>query len=126
MPPSIRSSPEYSRSRQNLVALGLVPAERRLKFRYDLGLHVRLRSAAGGSSFSGAGLVVNLSSGGILVASQHQLLVGALVEMSIEWPALLDGRVPLQLIATGRVLRRAPSHFAAKFQRHEFRTIKHS
>ena len=101
-----------------------VSAERRLKFRYPVDLNVRLRFSAGRASFSGAGLVVNMSSRGILVASQQQLVVGALVEMSIQWPALLDGRVPLQLIATGRVLRREASYFAASFERHEFRTIK--
>jgi PilZ domain-containing protein len=110
--------------RSPLVARWPVPAERRLKFRYPVDLNVRLRFSAGRASFSGAGLVVNISSGGILVASEDQLVVGALVEMSIEWPALLDGRVPLQLVATGRVLRREASYFAAAFQRHEFRTIK--
>lgn len=65
-----------------------------------------------------------MSSGGVLVASQHPIIVGALVELSIEWPSLLDGRIPLQLIAIGRVLRGGTSHFAASFDRHEFRTLR--
>ena len=44
------------------------------------------------------------------------------MEMSIEWPWLLDGKIPLQLIATGRGLRRQGLHFAAAFERYEFRT----
>jgi hypothetical protein len=45
------------------------------------------------------------------------------MEMSMEWPSLLDGRVPLQLFAVGRVLRRGSSYFAAAFERYEFRTV---
>ncbi len=44
--------------------------------------------------------------------------------MNIEWPLLLHGRVPLQLFAVGRVLRRDLLHFAASFERHEFRIAK--
>lgn len=110
--------------RISLVANWPVRAERRIKYRYPLDLGVRYRSSSKGSSFSGAGVAVNMSSGGILVASQHQVIEGALVEMSIEWPSLLGGRVPLQLIAFGRVVRRGASHFAATFERHEFRTMR--
>jgi len=60
------------------------------------------------------------------VASEHQITVGALVEMSIEWPSMIDGRIPLQLVAVGRILRReeccGTSRFAATFERYEFRT----
>lgn len=101
-------------------------SERRVKFRYPLDLTVRYRCLSKESLVSGEGLAVNLSSGGVLVASQHQMNVGALVEMSIEWPLLLDGRTSLQLIVVGRVLRRGSSHFAASFERHEFRTMKSS
>jgi hypothetical protein len=101
-------------------------SERRIKFRYPLDLNVRYRCPSSGSLVSGEGLAVNLSSGGVLVASQHQLTVGTLVVMSIEWPFLLDGRTPLQLIAVGRVLRGGDCHFAAAFERHEFRTMKSS
>jgi PilZ domain-containing protein len=103
-----------------------IPAERRLKFRYPFDLVVRFRSSSAGPRFSGTGQVVNLSSGGVLVASERQVTEGALVEMSIEWPSLLNGRVPLQLVATGRVLRLEASHFAATFERYQFRTMKSS
>jgi hypothetical protein len=107
--------------------------ERRIKFRYRLDLHLRYRCPSAGSLVSGEGLAVNVSSGGLLVASQHLLNVGTLVVMSIEWPFLLDGRTPLQLIAVGRVLRGGnpdakgqDRYFAAAFERHEFRTMKSS
>ena len=71
-------------------------------------------------------MVVNLSSRGILVASEREVTEGALVEMRIEWPSLLHGRVPLQLVVVGRVLRRDASQFAATFERYQFRTMKSS
>ncbi len=120
----VLSFPGERRSAVNYVRP--IAAERRLKFRYPLELGVRFRSFAAGTGFSGTGLVVNLSSGGVLVASERQVTEGALVEMSIEWPSLLDGRVPLQLIVIGRVLRLEASHFAATFERYQFRTTKSS
>jgi hypothetical protein len=101
-----------------------IPAERRRKFRYSLDLGVRFDCSDAGACISGVGIVVNMSSGGVLVASSNQPPVGALVEMRIEWPSLLNGRIPLQLIAIGRILRRGPALFAATFVRHEFRTMK--
>jgi hypothetical protein len=100
--------------------------ERRFKERYAVDLSVRFRPLSG-SFFQGAGHVVNVSSGGVLVVSHHtasrqEFPVGALLEMRIAWPALLDGTVPLQLIAVGRVVRYRTSGFAATFERYQFRT----
>ncbi len=105
---------------------GLIRAERRFKPRYRLDLNVRFRCLSG-SFFSGWGQTLNLSSGGMLVASRKpvsgdEISVGALVEMRIEWPSLLDGKVPLQLIAVGRVVRRRAAGFAATFEQYKFRT----
>jgi hypothetical protein len=108
-----------------------IPAERRLRFRYPLALSVRFRFLSGSSNFSGAGRTVNVSSSGVLVVSQHlisqqEIGVPARVEMRIEWPSLLDGRIPLQLFAVGIVLRRGASDFAAAFERYQFRTMRSS
>jgi hypothetical protein len=121
-----RVLPFPGEQRNSQVAGWPVPAERRLKFRYPLGLTVRFRSSSPVTPFSGEGIAVNLCSGGVLVATEHQITVGALVEMRIEWPSMIDGRIPLQLIAVGRILRRESSSgvscFAATFERYEFRT----
>ncbi len=99
-------------------------AERRVKYRYPIDLRVGFHYFSQGTRFSGAGRAVNIGSGGILVDSRHQIMEGALVEMSIEWPCVLDGRIPLRLVAFGRVVRRGTSQFAVSFERHEFRTMK--
>jgi hypothetical protein len=110
----------------NIEIRGEQQDERRRRCRYPLDLSVRFRCSSGEFRHSGQGLAVNLSSGGVLVASRHQMHVGARVEMSIEWPLLLDGKTPLQLLAVGWVLRRGDCHFAATFDRYEFRTLKSS
>jgi hypothetical protein len=108
-----------------------VAEERRSKVRYPLDLSVRFRSFPKGSLLFGVGRTVDLSSGGVLivsqeVVSQEEIGMGALVEMSMEWPSLLDGRISMQFFAIGRVVRRKPFDFAASFERHEFRTVKSS
>jgi hypothetical protein len=65
---------------------------------------------------------------GILVVSpriifQHEISVGEHVEIRIEWPALLDRRIPLQLLGVVWVIRRRAFSFAASFERNEFRTM---
>jgi hypothetical protein len=101
-------------------------AERRLAVRYPLELGIRFRSLSEKSSFSGVGLVVNASRRGVLVVSRDDITVGARVEMLLDWPFRLDGRIPLQLVAAGRVLRRGKSGFAATIERYEFRTLRSS
>jgi hypothetical protein len=105
-----------------------VLAERRATIRFPLDPRVRFRSISG-RVLSGTGRATNLSSGGVLVASppiasQHEISVGVHLKMSIEWPLLLDGRIPLQLFAVGRVVRRNASAFAVSFERYQFRTMK--
>lgn len=113
-----------------IVSSSTTPADQRLKVRYPLELSVRFRSRSDSARFSGAGRTVNLSSGGVLVISeyvaQYEIRVGARMEMSIEWPSMLDGRIPLQFVAIGRVLRLGASVFAATFERHQFRTLRSS
>jgi hypothetical protein len=68
--------------------------------------------------------VVNISSGGALVACQHEIRAGTRVDLSIDWPSLLDGRIPLQLVMVGRVVRSGPSGFALALARYQFRTTR--
>ena len=118
--------PDSVPTHRGVAFSGRTRPERRFKERYALELSVRFRPLSG-SLFQGAGHVVNVSSGGILVVSHHsssrqEFPVGALLEMRIAWPALLDGTIPLQLIAEGRVVRYKTSGFAATFERYQFRT----
>ena len=76
---------------------------------------------------AGVGQTLNLSSSGILVESRQQKVsVGTRLEVSVEWPMMLDGTSPLQLVVRGRVVRSEMFRFAVLFQSYQFRTMKRS
>jgi len=67
---------------------------------------------------------MNMSSGGVLVASLHQLDTGIGLELNIQWPYLLEGQIPLQLVAAGTVVHCEKSGFVLQLTRHQFRTAR--
>lgn len=71
---------------------------------------------------SGRGQTVNLSRNGLLFTTEHELQLGKKLEVSISWPAKLDGTCPLKLVSTGRVVRVEDSRVAVEVKRFEFRT----
>ena len=71
---------------------------------------------------SGEGKTVNISSGGVLFTSQHELPPGRRVELSIRWPVQLSNKCALKLVARGRVVRFEEGRAAVEIQQHEFRT----
>jgi len=109
-----------------IISNGFHAPERRLATRYPVELSVRFRSKSQRSPFFGVGRVVNASRGGVLVVSRDEITVGSQVEMLMDWPFRLDGRIPLQLFAAGRVLRRGTSDFVATIERYELRTVRSS
>jgi hypothetical protein len=107
-----------------MEALSGVAGNRRVKVRFPLRLKVRYRPFGRTPGLLGNGWLVDVSSGGALVISENETLVGAKVELAMEWPSLLDGNIPLQLVARGCVVRCSAESFAVKFQRYQFRTMK--
>jgi hypothetical protein len=97
--------------------------ERRSKVRFPLELQVHYRTIDQ-EPRSGVGRAVNLSSGGVLVASRHDLSVGERLELRVAWPSLLEDRIPLQLVTLGQVVRCQSSSFAVLFRWHQFRTVR--
>jgi hypothetical protein len=99
--------------------------ERRSKIRFPLELPITFRIMSRRYSAEGAGRVVNISSGGLLVEYPHYIPAGVRLEVNIDVPVLLDGRVPLQISAVGRVLRCEAFRFAVSIMQHQFRTKAH-
>jgi len=97
--------------------------ERRTKARYPVKLTVRYRTVGRAQHVTGVGHTVNMSSGGLLVYAEHEVIAGARLEVNVEWPLLLDGAVPLQLVAHGKVVRCGGSMFAISFAQYQFRTM---
>ena len=98
---------------------GLV--ERRSRLRFPFELRIRFRTLGQRYPVAEMGRVVNISSSGVLVACQHEVSAGTQLEMNIDWPTRLDGRVPLQLVATGTVVRCELFGFAVGLGRYHFR-----
>ena len=68
------------------------------------------------------GRALDASSNGILLESEHELRVGDPLELLVDWPAQLDGLVPLQLVTAGCVVRVSGARAAVSIERYEFRT----
>ena len=71
---------------------------------------------------AGSGRTINMSSNGVLFTSDHMLLPGRRLELSISWPAQLDNKCALKLVARGRVVRFEEGRAAIEIQQYEFRT----
>ncbi len=71
---------------------------------------------------TGVGRTVDVSSGGILFDAGRHLPEGLNVELSIAWPVLLHNVAPMQLVATGKIVRGNGRQVAIQTVQHEFRT----
>src|ERR1039457_4366789 len=70
---------------------------------------------------SGTGKTLDISSGGVLFETVQRLRSGKRVELSVNWPALLDGGCPLKFVAVGRVVRAEERCAAMHIEQYEFR-----
>jgi hypothetical protein len=70
----------------------------------------------------GSGKTINMSSNGVLFSTEQHLLPGKRLEISISWPAQLDSKVSLKLVARGRVVRSEEGRAAIEIHQYEFRT----
>jgi hypothetical protein len=88
-------------------------------------LGVRYRILSGGPALSGIGRTVNMSSGGLLIASEEiKVNTGSRLQLTVDWPSLLHGSTPLQLIVSCRVTRCLQEEFAVELDQYQFRTKK--
>ncbi|MEO8661720.1 MAG: PilZ domain-containing protein [Bryobacteraceae bacterium] len=72
---------------------------------------------------SGSGTTLNISSRGVLFTTDRMLLPGKRLEMAISWPAQLNNKCALKLVARGRVVRCEDGRAAIEIQQYEFRTV---
>jgi hypothetical protein len=93
----------------------------RFPFREDVTYRLLQNKAP---SVVGTGQTLNICSGGILFTTDEALPVGRMVEVSVNWPARLDGTCPLKMVARGRVIRSDAGKAAVRIERYEFRTRK--
>ena len=96
--------------------------ERRVKVRYPLQLNVRYQTLGAAGLIAGVGQTVNLSSNGMLLACANNIPEGTRLKIFVEWPSLLNGTTPLQLITVATVVRRTPIGVSVVFESYQFRT----
>jgi hypothetical protein len=98
--------------------------DRRRDKRYPIELETRWKLIRGREVlFDGSGRTVDLSSSGILIAADRHLPAGMHLEISIAWPAMLHHVAPLQLVASGKIVRSQGTLVAIRMIQHEFRTV---
>lgn len=97
--------------------------DRRHTDRFPLSqeLHYRVLSKRSADE-AGSGRTVNISSSGVLFTCEHVLLPGRRLELAINWPAQLNNKCALKLVARGRVVRFEDGRAAMEIQQYEFRT----
>jgi hypothetical protein len=66
-----------------------------------------------------------MSSNGLLIATEEAVVpAGSRLQLTVDWPFLLHGKTPLQLIVSCRVTRCLAEEFAVKLDQYQFKTKK--
>lgn len=99
------------------------PSERRARRRFQIGQDVCYICLSGSRvDDEGVGKIVNVSSSGVRFTTEHTLNVGKRVEVTVEWPALIDDKCLMNLVIKGWVARSDSNSAAVKIEHYEFRT----
>ena len=115
--------------RDDQVAFGFGPAQcpaalgtdRRTNMRYPIQRQLMGKVLLHNTETLLPGVTMNISSTGVSFAIETQIQVGRMVELLINWPALLNGNMTLNLIVRGRVVRSGERDTAIRIMRYEFR-----
>jgi len=98
-------------------------AERRTTRRFHIEQQVNYKLLCENRTVeTGRGATVNMSSGGLWLATDHPLSTGVAAELAMDWPVLLNGSCPMKLMIFGHVLRSNDHGVAIVIERYEFRT----
>jgi len=97
--------------------------ERRIKRRFVIDQEVKYKMLYGQRiAETGVGRTVNISSGGVWFSTENMLTSGMPIELSMNWPVLLNDSCPMKLMIYGCVVRSNEKGAAVAIERYEFRT----
>src|SRR3954471_9030010 len=97
--------------------------ERRAKKRFHIEQEVRYKMLYGQRiAETGTGKTLNISSSGVWFTTENMLTSGMPVEVSMNWPVLLNDSCPMKLMIYGCVIRSSEKGAAVSIERYEFRT----
>jgi hypothetical protein len=97
--------------------------ERRTKRRFQIEQEVRYKMLYGQRiAETGTGKSLNISSSGVWFTTENMLTIGMPVELSMNWPVLLNDSCPMKLMIYGCIVRSNEKGAAVAIERYEFRT----
>jgi hypothetical protein len=97
--------------------------ERRTKRRFQIEQDVRYKMLYGQRiAETGTGRTVNISSGGVWFTTDAPLMPGMPIELSMNWPVLLNDSCHMKLMIYGCIIRTSERGAAVAIERYEFRT----
>ncbi|MGA3213755.1 MAG: PilZ domain-containing protein [Terriglobales bacterium] len=96
-------------------------AERRSRLRFRIGQDISYKCLSG-KRLPGVGKVLDISSHGVSFTTDDTLNPGTPIELSVNWPALLDHTCLLKLMVYGCVVRSEANAAAIRIEHYEFRT----
>lgn len=98
-------------------------SDRRRADRFAIEREIRYRALnKRGGEEAGEGKTINMSSSGVLFTAPQILRPGRRIELAISWPAQLNNKCALKLVARGRIVRFDNGLAAMEIQQYEFRT----
>jgi hypothetical protein len=99
--------------------------ERRIGVRVPLACAMRYEAGSPNHKRTGQGSVIDLSSSGVAFTTESLLRNRTKVALYIQWPIRLEGDVPVELFATGKVVRTEPTRAAIQYDQIAFRVATH-
>jgi hypothetical protein len=91
--------------------------------RYPVSLNVTYKLFRNGKiARLGSGQTLDVSSGGACFECVDPFPSDGSIELTINWPCLLEGVCPLKLVMRGRIVRVDGQRIAVEAEHHEFRT----
>lgn len=90
-------------------------------------LHYPLRLAASFVTVTppvcaGDGKTLSISSSEVRFTASQAFAAGQRIQVSLDWPARLDNKIPLRLVVSGEILRSGRNVAVMTIKSHEFRT----
>jgi hypothetical protein len=97
--------------------------EKRLRGqRYPIRQAIEYKVLNGGAAvLQGTGTTLDFSMSGLQFTTESELPIGCLVELSVDWPAVLNAKCALQFVGTGQVVRSEGNRAGVDLDCHEFR-----
>ncbi len=95
--------------------------ERRAGVRIPLACATRYETGSPANKKTGAGCTIDMSSSGIFFTTQSLLRRSTRVALHVTWPVRLEGEVPVELFAHGKVVRADRTGAALEYDHIAFR-----